>query len=97
VQTGQTIGHFHLTLLPPSLSWIGTVLGQSLGIKSLEIDYGLWLDALGIQVADDVDLTQLDGRWISLFSLMGDYRYKKEPAETPKPKTDDEGEESRKD
>ena len=73
VQTGQMIGQIFLTLLPKNLSWIHQTLSRSLGMEVLHLDYPSWLQAQNISVSEDVQLEDLDSRWLSLFSLMGNY------------------------
>lgn len=81
VQTGQTIDRAFVSVLPKNLSWIGRVLADSLGLELLRPDYEAWLASLGVSVSDDVELANLDSRWMGLFSLMGDYRRTKEVAD----------------
>jgi len=73
VQTGLTIGQIFLTLLPKNLNWIYQTLSRSLGVEVLQLDYPGWLKSLDISVNEDVQLESLDGRWLSLFSLMSNY------------------------
>ena len=73
VQTGQTIGQIFLPLLPKNLHWILQTLSRSLGVEVLHLDYPGWLQSLDISVSEDVQLESLDSRWLSLFSLMGNY------------------------
>ncbi len=70
VQTGQSIGHMLIDLLPKNLGWIRSTLSKSLGIPLLEIDFGEWLNSLGITASDQVQLGELDQRWFGLLSLM---------------------------
>lgn len=70
VQTGQTIGQFFLSLLPPNLGWIGNLLSEQLGVEQLRIDFAPWLQSMKITPGEDVNLEGLDGRWLGLFSLM---------------------------
>src|SRR5262249_31754357 len=73
VQTGQTIGQIHLSLLPKNLSWMSTLLARSLGIDVLKVEYPQWLRSLGIEPAAGCELAALDGRWLEVFGLMGKY------------------------
>ena len=73
VQTGQTIGQIFLTVLPKNLNWIHQTLSRSLGVEVLHLDYPGWLQSQNINVSEDVQLESLDSRWLSLFSLMGNY------------------------
>ena len=71
VQTGQTIGHIMLTMLPPNLRWIQETLSRNLGIDPLTMDFANWLGDFRIKASDSVQLENLDSRWLGLFSLMG--------------------------
>jgi hypothetical protein len=73
VQTGQTIGQLVITLLPENLKWIESVLSRSLGVSALKFDYRSWLAALGVKTGSEVQLGNLDARWMGLISLMGNY------------------------
>ena len=73
VQTGQMIEQLFLTLLPKDLNWIHQILSQSLGVEVLHLDYPSWLQSQNINVNNEVQLEGLDSRWLSLFSLMGNY------------------------
>ncbi len=74
VQTGQTIGQIFLTLLPRNLNWIHTALSRALGVEVMRLNYKNWLQSLNIKPDEAVQVEGLDGRWMSLFSLMGDYQ-----------------------
>jgi len=78
VQTGQTIGQIHLSMLPKNLSWMGGLLAHTLGIETLTPEYPAWLRSLGIEAAPGVELAALDGRWLGLFGLMVKYENKPE-------------------
>jgi hypothetical protein len=78
VQTGQTIGQIHLSLIPKNLSWMSGALARSLGVEPLKLEYGSWLRSLGIEPAPGVELAALDSRWLGLFCLMGHYEPKAE-------------------
>ncbi|MGA2051737.1 MAG: hypothetical protein ABSH19_00355 [Opitutales bacterium] len=78
VQTGQTIGQIHLSLIPKNLSWMSSALARSLGVDQIKLEYGRWLKSLGIEPAPGVELAALDSRWLGLFSLMGKYEPKTE-------------------
>lgn len=83
VQTGQTITHLFLGTLPRNYSWIGESLARSLGVSLLELRYVDWVEALNIQVPEEIELTSLDSRWFSVFSLMGDYDEVRSPDRDP--------------
>lgn len=71
VQTGHTIQHLVIDLLPPNLAWIEKVLERSLGLKPLKPDYAGWLDARDIRIGESVLLDGLDIQPLGVFSLMG--------------------------
>lgn len=73
VQTGQTIGQIFVTLIPKNLNWIHQTLSRSLGVEVLHLDYPSWMQSQNISVSEDVQLERLDSRWLSIFSLMGNY------------------------
>tara|TARA_B100001013_G_C24550155_1_gene418310 strand:- start:506 stop:868 length:363 start_codon:yes stop_codon:yes gene_type:complete len=62
-----------VTLLPENLNWIHQTLSRSLGVEVLHLDYPSWLQSQNISVSEDVQLEELDSRWLSIFSLMGNY------------------------
>jgi hypothetical protein len=70
VQTGQSIGHVFMPMLPPNLRWLGRSFAEGLGVSALEIDFPGWLPAAGIQLANPAMLSQVDNRWMALFSLV---------------------------
>lgn len=73
VQTGMTIGHIMVSSLPKNLQWIASTLSRTLGVEILNPDYKRWFEAVGISLGSDVDLANLDSRFMSLFSLMARY------------------------
>jgi hypothetical protein len=82
VQTGQTIGQLHLSVLPSNLAWVGQSLCRALGVDSLNISYDQLLSSAGIETSEQVDVSDLDGRWLGLFSLMGHNQPTTETKET---------------
>jgi hypothetical protein len=87
VQTGQTIGQIHLSLLPKNLSWMSDVLARALGIETLKLEYARWLRSLGLETAPGIELSALDGRWLGLFSLMAKYEPRTDAKAEAKPDT----------
>ena len=73
VQTGQTIGHVFLSVLPKNLSWITQAISEALGLEILEPSLTGWLESLQIQLGDGVEVSNLGNRWMGLFSLMGEF------------------------
>ncbi|MGF1451999.1 MAG: hypothetical protein ACFB21_08010 [Opitutales bacterium] len=73
VQTGQTIGHLHVSALPDNFRWISASLSRSLGVEIFEPHYGEWLDKQGISIGPEVDVDKLKNGWFGLFCLMGRY------------------------
>jgi hypothetical protein len=78
VQTGQTIGQIHLSLVPKNLAWMSGLLARSLGIDSLKPEFPDWLRGLGVEAAPGCELAALDSRWLGVFGLMGKYDAKAE-------------------
>lgn len=73
VQTGQTIGHILLPLLPDNLLWIGSSLSRALGVEEIKINLRDWIAGQDITISEDVEISGLQNRWFSLFSLMANY------------------------
>lgn len=69
VQTGQTIGHLLVAMLPPNLSWIGDVIAQEMDIPTLEVDYSGWAESMGIQFGEGASAAQLGPNHFALMSL----------------------------
>ena len=78
VQTGQTIEHVIVSVLPKNLSWITKTISDALGLQALRPDLEGWLESLNVTLADGVDVTNLGSRWLGLFSLMGEYHLREE-------------------
>jgi len=78
VQTGQTIGHVFLSVLPKNLSWIAKTVSDSLGLEILQPSLSGWLESLQIKLSDEVEVLNLGNRWMGLFSLMGEFHLRKE-------------------
>lgn len=80
VQTGQTIDQVFISVLPKNLSWIAKTVSDALGLELLRPNYEAWMESLNVKMADDVELANLGSRWMSLFSLMGEYHLREEVA-----------------
>jgi len=80
VQTGQTIDRVFLSVLPQNLNWIAKTVSESLGIEVLNPNLEAWLESLNVKLADGVELANLGSRWLSVFSLMGEYHLREEVA-----------------
>lgn len=78
VQTGLTISHVFLSVLPKNLSWVSKTVSDSLALEILQPSLEGWLETLKIQVADGVELMNLGTRWMGLFSLMGEFHLREE-------------------
>ena len=76
VQTGQTIGHLLLPQLHKTLSWVGQVISESLGVELLKMDSVKWLEAHNIEFATEVDTEALDQEWFGLLSLICPFKAK---------------------
>lgn len=72
VQTGQTISHLFLPMLPDNFAWIGTTLSQTLGVEQLKINFPEWLAQHGVGHDPGVECTSLPPRWFGLLGLLGD-------------------------
>lgn len=73
VQTGQTIEHVFMSVLPKNLNWVSQTVSDSLGLEVVHVDIEPWLQTLNVQLAEGVDVTNLGSRWLGLFSLMADF------------------------
>jgi len=80
VQTGQTIDRIVISVLPKNLAWIGQTVSEALGLEVVKPDLESWLESLNIQLAENVDVSNLGARWMGLFSLMGEYNLREEVA-----------------
>jgi len=78
VQTGQTIGHVFLSVLPKNLHWVSKTVSDSLGLEILQPTLDGWLESLKIKLSEDVEVLNLGGRWMGLFSLMGEFHLREE-------------------
>jgi hypothetical protein len=78
VQTGLNIDRFFTNLLPSKLSWIPDTISNLLGINPVKIEFEPWLQSLGIDVQDSVDLSMLSSQWLGIFSLMSEFKLKEE-------------------
>ncbi len=78
VQTGQTIGHVFMSVLPKNLSWVARTVSDSLALEILQPSIEGWLESLKIKLSDDVEVMNLGSRWMGLFSLMGEFHLREE-------------------
>lgn len=70
VQTGQSIGQLVCTVLPPKLEWLEAVIASQIGVSTLQPNFGPWLAARGIKLADTIPLSQFDARKLALLGLI---------------------------
>ncbi|MEN8662001.1 MAG: hypothetical protein ACN4GF_07370 [Lentimonas sp.] len=73
VQTGQTIEHVFMSVLPKNLNWVAKTVSDSLGLEIVQVNIESWLESLNIKLADGVEVLNLGSRWLGLFSLMGEF------------------------
>jgi hypothetical protein len=73
VQTGQTIEHLFLSVLPGNLSWVETTIADALALDVLKPSLEPWLESLQVSVGDRVEVSNLGARWVGLFSLMAEF------------------------
>lgn len=74
VQTGQSVGQVLCTTIPAKLAWLDGAIAGALGITSLKLDLGPWLQSRQITLADGVATGGLDVRWLGLLGLMTHYQ-----------------------
>lgn len=77
VQTGQTIEHLILSVLPGNLSWVEKTVADALALNVLNPSYESWLESLQIKIGDGVEVSNMRGRWMGLFSLMAEFHSRK--------------------
>lgn len=78
VQTGQTIGHVFLGVLPKNLNWVAKTVSDSLGLEILRPSIEGWLESLKVKLGEGVEVLNLSPRWMGLFSLMGEFHLREE-------------------
>lgn len=78
VQTGLTIGHAFLSVLPKNLDWVSHTVADCLALEILQPSLEGWLESLDIQLGEGVEVMNLGARWIGLFSLMGEFHLREE-------------------
>ncbi|MGB1126907.1 MAG: hypothetical protein ACPG3X_00880 [Opitutales bacterium] len=78
VQTGQTISHVYLSVLPKNLRWLSMAVSDSLGLEILQPSLEGWLESLKIRLGEGVEVSNLGARWMGLFSLMGEFHLREE-------------------
>lgn len=83
VQTGLTISHAFLSVLPKKLSWVSEAVADSLALDILEPSFEGWLESLDIKLGSGVEVLNLGPRWMGLFGLMGEYYLRKEVESEP--------------
>lgn len=81
VQTGLTIGHVFISVLPKNLSWVSKTVSDSLALEILQPSLEGWLESLKIKLGDGVEVMNLGARWMGLFSLMGEFHLREEVEE----------------
>lgn len=83
VQTGLTISHAFLSVLPKNLNWISRTIADSLALEILKPSLESWLESLRIKLGDGVEVVSLGARWMGLFSLMGEFHLREEVEREP--------------
>ena len=74
VQTGQTIEHVFLSVLPKNLNGVAKTVSESLGLKIIVPHFEPWLARLDIKLADYVETTNLESQLLGLFSQMVEFK-----------------------
>lgn len=78
VQTGLTISHAFLSVLPKNLNWVSQTVADSLALEILQPSLESWLESLKIELGDGVEVMSLGPRWMGLLSLMGEFHLREE-------------------
>jgi len=73
MQTGQSLGDFFVSLLPPNLNWITETLSNGLGLNPLQFDFEGWLGSRDITFGPEVAASNLEARWLGPLSLIGNF------------------------
>lgn len=76
VQTGQSIEHLFLGVLPGNLTWVEKTIADALALDILKPSFEPWLESLQIKVGDSVEVSNIRARWMGLFSLMAEFQAK---------------------
>ena len=74
VQAGLSVDSLIMTSLPQSLNWVRESISSSTDIKLSNIDYGKWLDLKGIDIEQNVNISDLDSRWFNLVGLLASFK-----------------------
>jgi hypothetical protein len=74
VQTGQSIGQLHCSLLPPAFGWLAGTLANALGVAQLQPDLKPWAEKQGIKFAPGMCAGGIPVSWIGLLSLMAKHQ-----------------------
>jgi hypothetical protein len=74
VQTGQSIGQIHCSVLPPGFAWLGGTLASSLGVAQLQLNLKPWAEKQGIKFADGVCPDGPPASWLGLLSLIAKHQ-----------------------
>ena len=78
VQTGLTIDRVLFSALPEHLDWITPTLTTALGMELLQLPSKPWIESLRVRLDDSVNASELDARWLGLFSLMAAFHLREE-------------------
>ncbi len=78
VQTGLTIEQVFVSVLPKNLSWVAQTISNALALEIMQPRFDTWMDSLNVNLADEVEVSNLGARWMGLFSLMGEFHLREE-------------------
>ena len=84
VQTGQTIPHVYMTLLPRSLHWIAEVIAAEMEMNLLDINWENWLQTMGVSIGGDLSIGDFDASRFGLAGLFGSFSGKSDAVEKQK-------------
>lgn len=74
VQTGQSIGYLHCSVLPPSFTWLSGTLASALGVAALNLDLRQWAESQGLSFAQGLCGDGVPSSWFGLLCLMAKHQ-----------------------
>lgn len=73
VQTGYTIGQIYMSNLSSRFHWVGSHLSRAMGLDLMCVAFERWAPAVGVEIPEELDLSNADPLLWNLFALAGKY------------------------